>query len=182
MGSSAHSYSMNQEKDQKPTIEDLKSGGEDWTAEEWVRNVAEIEYDGRTPFSVGGLTFWKAVGPCEDPYFQAFASVDGPAWYPLVTYTVRESYDGDGWVVSSTHHNHPQPLPLTDHPVFEDQSLPGLLAAIAVLIRARINPFWLIDRRWHSARTIDVDVLQEERDALAEEAARALDCLPEGDV
>ena len=169
---------MNQEEHQKSMIEDLVSSGEDRNVEEWVQTLAKIEYDERVPFSVGGFTFWKAIGPCEDPYFQAFAFVDGPAWYPLVTYTVRESYDGDGWVVSSTHHNHPHPLPLTDHPLLEDQLLPGLLAAIAVLIRAKINPFCLIERRWHAARIIDVDALLRERDALAEEAARALRSLP----
>lgn len=35
----------------------------DRTAEAQAQLVAEIEYDTRMPFSVGGITFWEAIGP-----------------------------------------------------------------------------------------------------------------------
>lgn len=138
------------------------------------------EYMDLVPLTVGGVTFWHGRGTFGEPFFRVHMNVDAPSWYPLVVYTVRENRDGDGWFVQLEHQSTIRPFNWPAHPFLRGLLLPDLLAAVAVMVRARVNLFRQMSRPGFAPQQFDWSVLTVQREKVVPEVMLALAELPDG--
>ena len=136
------------------------------------------EFMGFVPLRVAGVTFWYGRGTFGEPFFRVHMNADAPSWYPVVVYTVRENRDGDGWFVQAEHQSTTQPFNWPGHPFLRDLLLPDLLAAVAVMVRAKVNLFRQMSRPGFVAQRFDWSVLTGQREKVVPEALLALAELP----
>ena len=145
------------------------SFGPDKTPDE--ENLAPDDPMGRVALKICGMDFWHLNRPKVASVLETNVLLEGSSAF--LWYTQISPYTTDKVMLFCKDPGRPRPFLLTRLPKFRRMNRVELIAAMLVLVRERVDPFWLFCRDGSEMQWFEIQRLARRWETLAPEVEEA---------